>query len=102
MSDQNPIIWTPFRRQSVIDFLKLYTKQLEGAKDDPENGHGLPGIQSGVLHLADQVLPSGIKYVVNRGPEGSILDGVQVIYTDADAQKFENARSGELENNIAK
>jgi hypothetical protein len=95
MADQNPIIWTPFQRQSVIDFLKQYTSKLEAEKDDPSQDFGLSGIQGGVLHVADKVLPSGVVYVVNQGPNSSIRDNVKVIFTDEEQSKFEEARSGE-------
>lgn len=97
MSDQSSIIWTPSQRQAVIHFLKQYTSELESAKDDPERDYGLRGIQAGILHLADKVLPSKTTYVVNQGPKSSIRDGVQIILTDEEFRKLEKARSGEAE-----
>lgn len=95
MSSKNPIVWTPDQRQAVIDFLKLYTTELEEAKDNSEKGYGLEGIQRGVLHLADKVLPSGVTYTVNQGLSNYRQDEVQVLLTDAAYQKFEESRSSD-------
>lgn len=93
--DPTPIIWTPFQRQSVLHFLRLYTDELEKAKDNPDKGFGLEGIQKGILHLADKVFPTGQKYVVNQGIQGPALGSVRVIYSDNDLKEFEKSRSGE-------
>lgn len=95
MATQKTIVWTPFQRKSVIDFLKFYTSKLEESKDDPDSDYGLEGIQSGILHLADKVLPSGVSYTVNQGPNASIHDDVRIIFTDEELKKFEDARSEE-------
>lgn len=94
-SEASTIVWTPFQRQSVIDFLKQYTAQLEEVKGDPEKAYGLPGIQKGVLHLADMVLPSGVSYKASSGPNGSIYDGVHVVVSDEGLNEIERKRSGE-------
>lgn len=95
MANQKTIVWTPFQRNSVIDFLKLYTSKLEESKDDPNSDYGLADIQSGILHLADKVLPSGVAYTVNQGPNAPIHDDVRIILTDEDLQEFEDAHSKE-------
>lgn len=95
MSDKSVIIWTPQQRKDVVKFMRLYADQLEKEMDDADRDYGLRQVQSGVLHVVDMLLPSGLELVVNQGPKQAIRDGVKVLLTDDELQAYEDARQGE-------
>ncbi|OIP86282.1 hypothetical protein AUK57_00725 [Candidatus Saccharibacteria bacterium CG2_30_41_52] len=95
MVKQKVVIWTPEHRREVIQFLKLYTDQLEKQINNKDEGYGLPQIQSGVLHIVDMTLPPKIEYVVNSGPSQQLLEGTKVILTSKEYQEYEDILSKE-------
>lgn len=90
MSKRTPaVFWTPQQRKGVIEFLRLYADHLEAEMEDPSKGFGLPGIQQGALHLCDKVLPSGLRYTVNSGPDRNFSEGLTVLLTSEEINEYE-------------
>ena len=94
MAEQKVIIWTKSHRESVVKFMRLYLEHMEADINNEDRQYGLEDVQSGILHIADKIFPSGAEYVVKSGLHPAEGD-MRIITDDDEYNAYEQERSGE-------